>query len=284
MRNFWLLLSVALTVGCGGPVVPQQSEAEPGSPAESPPAAATGGQPKEVVNTIGMKLLLIPAGTFTMGSPASEKYRYDNETQHQLTLTKPFYMGRTEVTQGQWKKVIGTETWKGAGYVQEGDDYPAVYVSWDDAVEFCKKLSAMEGKVYRLPTEAEWEYACRGGTKTAFSFGNDEAELSKYAWWGGLFGNGNARDEKYPHRVAQKLPNPYGLHDMHGNVHEWCSDWKDVYPSTPLTDPRGPDAGSFRVLRGGSWLSAPRKVRCAVRNDDTPEYRYSIYGFRLVLE
>jgi formylglycine-generating enzyme required for sulfatase activity len=101
-------------------------------------------------------------------------------------------MGRTEVTQGQWKKVMGTEPWKGKEYVQEGDDYPAVYVSWDDAVEFCKKLSAMEGKVYRLPTEAEWEYACRGGTKTAFSFGDDEAELSKYAWWGGIVGNGNA--------------------------------------------------------------------------------------------
>ncbi|MFM8726467.1 MAG: formylglycine-generating enzyme family protein, partial [Planctomycetaceae bacterium] len=121
MRNFWPLLCVALTVGCAGTVVAQQIETQPGSPAkEQSPAAATGGQPKEVVNTIGMKLLLIPAGTFTMGSPASEKDRNDDETQHQVTLTKPFHMGRTEVTQGQWKKVIGTETWKGAGYVQEG--------------------------------------------------------------------------------------------------------------------------------------------------------------------
>ncbi|MFM7925419.1 MAG: formylglycine-generating enzyme family protein, partial [Planctomycetaceae bacterium] len=194
MRNFWLLLSVALTVGCGGTVVAQQVEAQPGSPAEPPAAAADADQRKEVVNTIGMKLLLIPAGTFLMGSPASEKDRDDDETQHQVTLTKPFYMGRTEVTQGQLKEVLGTEPWKGKSFVQEGDDYPAVDVDWDDAVEFCKKLSAMEGKVYRLPTEAEWEYACRGGTKTAFSFGDDEAELGKYAWFDG---NAWDIDEKY---------------------------------------------------------------------------------------
>jgi len=282
MRNFWPLLSVALTVGCAGPVVEQQVDSQQGSPAEEqPPEAATGGQPKEVVNTIGMKLVLIPAGTFTMGSPASEKGRSDDENQHPVTLTKPFYMGRTEVTQGQWKKVMGTEPWKGKEYVREGDDYPAVYVSWDDAVEFCKKLSAMEGKVYRLPTEAEWEYACRGGTKTAFSFGNDDAELGKYAWF---YGNAWDIDEKYPHRVAQKLPNPFGLHDMHGNVWEWCSDWYADYPSTPLTDPRGPDSGSFRVLRGGSWSNGPFYVRCAFRNLYTPESRTRYDGFRLVLE
>ncbi|MFM7865341.1 MAG: formylglycine-generating enzyme family protein, partial [Planctomycetaceae bacterium] len=254
MRFFLLLLSVALTIGCAGTVVAQQSEAEPGSPAkEQSPEVATGGQPKEVVNTIGMKLLLIPAGTFTMGSPEGEEGRQGNETQHQVTLTKPFSMGRTEVTQGQWKKVMGTEPWKSEDYVPEGDDYPAVYVSWGDAVEFCKKLITTDCKVYRLPTEAEWEYACRGGTKTAFSFGDDEAELSKYAWWGGIVGNGNAKDEQYAHRVAQKLPNPFGLYDMHGNVLEWCSDWNGDYPSTPLTDPRGPDSGSSRVARGGSW-------------------------------
>jgi formylglycine-generating enzyme required for sulfatase activity len=179
---------------------------------------------------------------------------------------------------------MGTEPWKGEDYVQEGDDYPAVYVSWDDAVEFCKKLSAMEGKVYRLPTEAEWEYACRGGTKTAFSFGNDEAELSKYAWWGGYFGAGNASNEQYAHRVAQKLPNPYGLLDMHGNVWEWCSDWYADYRSTPLTDPRGPSSGSSRVLRGGSWNFGPYVVRCASRYFDAPDDRNNGCGFRLVLE
>jgi len=281
MRNFWPLLSVALTVGCAGPVVEQQVDSQQGSPAEEqPPEAATCGQPKEVVNTIGMKLVLIPAGTFTMGSPASEKGRSDDENQHQVTLTKPFYMGRTEVTQGQWKKVMGTEPWKGTEYVREGDDYPAVYVSWDDAVEFCKKLSAMEGTGYRLPTEAEWEYACRGGTKTAFSFGNDEADLGKYAWYDG---NAWKVKEKYSHRVAQKLANPFGLHDLHGNNYEWCRDWYGDYPSAPLTDPRGPDAGSSRVLRGGSCYSEPSFHRSANRSSRTPEFRCHFYGFRLVL-
>jgi sulfatase modifying factor 1 len=282
MRIFSLLLPFALSVGCGGTVVAQQVETQFFAPGkEQTSAAVTGGQPKDVVNSIGITLLLISAGTFTMGSPASEKDRDDDETQHQVTLSKPFYMGRTEVTQGQWKKVMGTEPWKGEDYVQEGDDYPAVYISWDDAVAFCKKLSAQEGKTYRLPTEAEWEYACRGGTKTAFSFGDDEADLEKYAWF-----DGNAWDinEKYAHRAAQKQPNPFGLHDMHGNVWEWCSDWHGDYPSSPLTVPQGPDSVSFRVLRGGSWVGGPNLVRCALRNSITPEYRVFNYGFRLVLE
>ena len=236
---------------------------------------------KTIENSIGMKFVPIPAGTFTMGSPAAEKDRYDDETQHQVTLTKSFYMGRTEVTQGQWKKVMGTEPWKGQDYVQEGDDYPAVYISWDDAVEFCKKLSAMENRVYRLPTEAEWEYACRGGTKTAFSFGDDEADLSKYAWFDG---NAYYVDEKYAHQVGQKLPNAFGLHDMHGNVWEWCSDWYSEYPSGPLTDPQGPNTGSSRVLRGGSWNDEPGIVRCADRGFNSPGGRNSYDGFRLLLE
>jgi len=236
---------------------------------------------KTIENSIGIEFVPIPAGTFTMGSPAAEKDRDDDETQHQVTLTKSFYMGRTEVTQGQWKKVMGTEPWKGQDYVQEGDDYPAVYISWDDAVEFCKKLSAMENRVYRLPTEAEWEYACRGGTKTAFSFGDDEADLSKYAWFDG---NAYYVDEKYAHQVGQKLPNAFGLYDMHGNVCEWCSDWYSEYPSGPLTDPQGPNTGSSRVLRGGSWYVGPGFVRCADRCFNSPGRRNSYYGFRLLLE
>ena len=236
---------------------------------------------KTIENSIGMKFVPIPAGTFTMGSPAAEKGRFDNETQHQVTLTKSFYMGRTEVTQGQWKKVMGTEPWKGQDYVQEGDDYPAVYISWDDAVEFCKKLSAKENRVYRLPTEAEWEYACRGGTKTAFSFGDDEGELSKYAWFDF---NADSIGEDYAHQVAQKLPNAFGLHDMHGNVYEWCSDWYSEYPSGPLTDPQGPNTGSSRVLRGGSWRFVPLFVRCAFRSYNSPFRRSGSNGFRLLLE
>ena len=239
---------------------------------------------KEVTNSVGMKLVQIPAGTFMMGSPTGEKDRFDDETQHQVTLSKPFSMGRTEVTQGQWKKVMGTEPWKGMQYVQEGDDYPATYISWNDAVEFCKKLSILEGKTYRLPTEAEWEYACRGGTKTAFSFGDNEAELGKYAWFRG---NAWDIDEKYAHRVAQKQANPFGLYDMHGNVWEWCSDYDGYgdYPSGLRTDPEGPRSGSSRVVRGGSWYFGPYHVRSAYRNNSTPEDRYYFgLGFRLVLE
>jgi formylglycine-generating enzyme required for sulfatase activity len=156
-----------------------------------------------------------------------------------------------------------------------------VYVRWADAVAFCKKLSDMEGKAYRLPTEAEWEYACRGGTKTAFSFGDDEADLGKYAWFDG---NADLVNEEYAHRVAQKLPDPFGLHDMHANVWEWCSDWYDDYPFTPLRDPQGPDSGAFRMLRGRSSRLEPDYVRCAYRFYNSPEDRFDDYGFRLVLE
>lgn len=139
----------------------------------------------------------------------------------------------------------------------------------------------MEGKTYRLPTEAEWKYACRGGTKTAFSFGDDEAELGKYAWF-----DGNAWDigEKYAHRVAQKQANPFGLYDMHGNVWEWCSDWYGEYPSGLRTDLEGPRSGSSRVVRGGSWPYGPDIVRSAFRYDFTPVSRNNVSGFRLVLE
>ncbi|MFM7866463.1 MAG: formylglycine-generating enzyme family protein, partial [Planctomycetaceae bacterium] len=188
------------------------------------------------------------------------------------------------VTAGQFRQ-FDPEFKKSDPKSKPADDDAVIGVTWERAVAFCEWLSKKEGKPYRLPTEAEWEYACRGGTKTAFSFGNDEAELSKYAWWGGgIVGNGNAKDEQYAHRVAQKLPNPFGLHDMHGNVYEWCSDWYGDYPSTPLTDPRGPGSGSFRVLRGGSWNSVPYRVRCAGRSYGTPESRNSYFGFRLVLE
>jgi sulfatase modifying factor 1 len=232
-------------------------------------------------NSIGQTFTLIQSGTFLMGSPASEKGSYTNETQHQVTLTKSFFMGTTVVTQGQWKKVMGTEPWKGEAYVQEGDDYPAVYVSWHDAVKFCEKLSDMEGETYRLPTEAEWEYACRAGSKTAFSFRDDKQELDQYAWF---CENAWDIDEKYAHRVSQKLPNAWGLYDMHGNVWEWCHDWYGDYSSTPLTDPQGPSSGSSRVLRGGSWYFVPLYVRCAFRRSDTPGSRYYDDGFRLVLE
>jgi len=272
------------SVGRAGAVETQQVAAQADLPTkESAPAAANAGEYKEVVNTIGVQLLLIPAGTFNSGSPASEKDRMDDETQHQVTLTKPFYMGRTELTQGQWKKVMGTEPWKGKSFVKEGDDYPAVDVSWGDSVEFCKKLSAMEGKVFRLPTEAEWEYACRAGTKTAYSFGNQSTALSDYAWWGGLIGDGNAKGEEYAHEVGTRKPNAWGLHDLHGNVYEWCRDWYGDYPTHSVRDPIGPSAGTFRCYRGGSRIYGSRRARSAIRGAMTPEMKGDYLGFRPVL-
>ena len=150
-------------------------------PGLTPPQPST---PADITNSIGMKLKLIPAGEFMMGSPASEKgHESDEAPRHKVRITKAYYMGVTEVTQGQWFAVMKTKPWEGKEYVQEGEDYPAVYVSWDDAIEYCRKLSAMEGKSYRLPTEAEWEYACRGGKSTAYSFGSDASGLKNFAWF-----------------------------------------------------------------------------------------------------
>jgi sulfatase modifying factor 1 len=237
-----------------------------------------------ITNTIGMKLNKIPAGTFTMGSPEGEEGRSDHETQHPVTISKAFYMQTTEVTQGQWKAVMGTEPWKGIQYVKEGPNYPASYVSWDDAVAFCKKLSEREGKTYRLPTEAEWEYACRGGTETRWSFGDDEKVLGGYAWY-----NKNAWGirEKYAHQVELKKPNAFGLYDMHGNVYEWCHDYyeADYYKQSPEKDPTGPTSGSSRVLRGGSWdFGGARYARSANRVRYDADRRDNRNGFRLVRE
>ena len=234
-----------------------------------------------ITNSFGMTLNKIPAGTFMMGSPEGQEGRKDNETQHPVTISKAFYMQTTEVTQGQWKEVMGTEPWKVQSFVKEGPDYAATYVSWDDAVAYCKKLSDKEGKTYRLPTEAEWEYACRAGTETAWSFGDDEKVLGDYAWYKE---NAWDFDEKYAHQVGLKIPNAFGLYDMHGNVYEWCHDYYEevYYKQSPEQDPQGPASGSFRVLRGGSWGVSSRFTRSAYRNRLDADYRDNRYGFRLV--
>ena len=233
-----------------------------------------------LTNRIGMDLKLIPAGEFTMGSSASEEGRDDDEYQHRVRLTQSFYLQTTEVTQGQWKSVMGTEPWKGQEYVKEGDDYAATYVSHEDAIDFCRKLSAREGGTYRLPTEAEWEYACRGGTQTMYSFGASAGQLGEYAWFAE---NAEKVGEEYAHRVGQKVANGFGLYDMHGNVYEWCSDWYDAeyYKSSPGVDLGGASSGSFRVLRGGSWGYAAGFCRSAFRYGNSPSYRYSGLGFRV---
>ncbi|MBL7188175.1 MAG: formylglycine-generating enzyme family protein [Phycisphaerae bacterium] len=234
-------------------------------------------QGKVITNSIGMKLVYIPAGSFMMGSPSTEEGRFPSEgPQHEVGISKVFLLSQTEVTQGQYESVMDAQPWSGRKNVQESANNPAANVSWDDAVEFCRKLSQQTGEKYRLPTEAEWEYACRAGTDTAYSFGDDEKDLAKYAWF-----RGNSDNQTQP--VGQKAPNKWGLYDVHGNVCEWCSDWHaaDYYSKSPESNPQGPDEGSYRVLRGGGWDNPPQSCRSAYRHWGTPSYRSYGLGFRV---
>ncbi len=226
-------------------------------------------------------LVDIPAGSFTMGSPENEADRGDDENQVQVRITKPFRMARTVVTQGQWREVMGTEPWRyeSLNKNQCGNDFPAVYVSWDDAMLFCQTLTGLERETgrltaaqsYRLPTEAEWEYACRAGTTTTYSFGDDPDLLDDYGWY----------NENSLRTVAEKKPNSWGLFDMHGNVFEWCADWYDAILAGG-DDPVGPFAGSNRVLRGGDWRNDASNCRSACRAR-VPWSRFAGLGFRVVV-
>ena len=220
-------------------------------------------QPETITNSIGMPLKLLLSGNFTMG---------DGSNAHKVTLTQPFMLGVHEVTQAQYEQVMGSNPSK-----FRGPQNPVETVSWNDALDFCQKLSALPeelkaGRVYRLPTEAEWEYACRAGTTTKYSFGDDESQLGEYAWF-----VGNAGRETRP--VGLKQPNAWGLYDMHGNVWEWCADWYGGYPSGYVTDPTGPQSGSYRVIRGGSWGTYFRPP--ASRDWDGPYRSYDDLGFRV---
>jgi formylglycine-generating enzyme required for sulfatase activity len=234
-----------------------------------------------LTNSLGMRLVLVPAGEFTMGSPADDEYSYaDDRPQHRVRITKAFYLGVCEVTQGQYEAVMGSRPWSGQQCVKEGADYPASYVNWEDAVAFCEKLSAKEGRTYRLPTEAEWEYACRAGSTTRFFFGNDPSAFGNHAWYDE---NAWHAGEKYAHAVGRKKPNGWGLYDMHGNVWEWCSDWWDqgYYRQSAVDDPTGPSSGECRVLRGGSWRHRARGSRSANRLMWRPVFQGRDFGFRV---
>ncbi len=257
-----------------------------------PPALA-----KEIKNTLGMKLILIREGAFLMGSAETEEGRElldkGNEFQHKVKITKPFYLGKYEVTKaefGAFVKATGykTEAEKdGAQFtwrypnLKQTDRHPVVYVSWNDAVAFCTWLSEKEtkdGRTYRLPTEAEWEYACRAGTTTRFHSGDDEASLKQVAQY---WRNGPLATRP----VGELQGNAWGLHDLHGNVWEWCQDWyaKDYYKHSPREDPQGPATGETRVFRGGFWGSGPLGCRAALRLHNTPSFRFHTLGFRVVL-
>jgi formylglycine-generating enzyme required for sulfatase activity len=239
--------------------------------------------PKEITNSIGMKLVLIPKGTFMMGSPKSEEGRQKDETQHEVTISKDYYLGVHEVTQAQYETVMGKNPshFQGAIVGNENADLPVENVSWDDAVEFCKKLSDLPeekkaGRVYRLPTEAQWENACRAGSKTAYLFDDEEGLLPEYGWF-------NRNSSRRTHTVVLLEPNAWGLYDMHGNVWEWCSDWYGAYPNGAVSDPVGPRKGSFRVLRGGCWIVEAPFCQSALRRCNFPSGSGSYYGFRVAL-
>lgn len=229
------------------------------------------------VNQTKLEMIWVKPGTFMMGSNFSEAGREEDEGQHQVTLTKGFYLSKNEVTQGQWQSVMG----ENPSYFK-GTDRPVENVSWNDTVEYCKKLTEVEkkaglvteGMAYQLPTEAQWEYACRAGTNTAYS-------------WGKSIGSSNAN---YAENIEETTPvgkypaNPWGFHDMHGNVYEWCTDWAAKYPSHPVTNPIGPASGTDRIFRGGSWYNKDIYLRSALRNYDSPSYSTNGIGFRVVFQ
>ncbi len=221
------------------------------------------------VGNLEMKMVWCPPGTFMMGSPEDEPERRDGEIRRRVELTEGFWMAQTEVTQAQWRAVMGSLPEKLTDARFLGDDKPVIYVSWDDVQTFLNKLNE-GGDSFRLPTEAEWEYACRAGTTGAYA-----GDLGQMAWY-----RDNAKGET--HEVARKQPNSWGLYDMHGNVYEWCADWYGGYAPGPVTDPRGLDTGGRRVLRGGSWIDDGSRVRSARRNHSGPVNRYGFIGFRPV--
>jgi formylglycine-generating enzyme required for sulfatase activity len=247
------------------------------------------------VNSIGMTLLPIPAGEFEMGSLAKASYEMDELPQHKVVISRPFYLGMYPVTQGEYFKVMN----KQPSFFSGDDRLPVETVSWFDAVEFCNAQSAIEGlpsfyrikaKVvdvpdwssagYRLPTEAEWEYACRAGTTTRYSCGDKQKLLKEYAWF-----RSNAKQKTHP--VGELKPNAFGLHDMHGNVFEWCWDSFDFnsnyYSRSPVEDPRGPEQSSARMSRGGSFLHPGHSLRSACRCLSSPDSTGKLSGFRVSL-
>jgi formylglycine-generating enzyme required for sulfatase activity len=252
-------------------------------------AAPAAGQ--AFTNSIGMAFVPISAGSFQMGAADGERGAGPNEKpRHRVTITKPFLLGKFEVTQEQWQAVMGSSPFTldrsnpyynlpGMAARITKPSHPAT-VSWNDAQEFLSRLNQKEGhQRYRLPTEAEWEYAARAGTTTAYSFGDDVALLGRHAWHGEDFATGGS------HPVGQKPPNAWGLHDVHGNAWEWVQDRyaDDFYAASPVNDPTGPSNGSGRVVRGGSWHVTSGGWRSAFRKQYEPDYRGISIGFRVAM-
>lgn len=244
-----------------------------------------------ISNSIGMMLMPINPGKFRMGSPAGEPGRGNDEKQHDVVISIGFHMGAHEVTQGQFAQVMegdnpsffrGLELRKRLGQETSSDQYPVESVTWFDAVKFCERLTSLPaekaaGRIYRLPTEAEWEYACRAGSNTRFFFGEDESDLRFHGWV-------RANSDGRTHPVGLKKPNAWGMYDMYGNVWEWCSDWyAPALPSDETKDPAGPGAGRLKIIRGGDWGDEPLYCRSAERDSIQPTHTGNDRGFRVVM-
>ena len=285
-----MILMVFVTV-----IVSQQSSIS----GETNVSPSAGDQGEKLTNNLGMTFVYISPGTFTMGSGSKDYGKRiggkgpskgylpedpDLEKEHRVTLTKGFYMQTTEATQGQWKVLMGSSP---SVFKDCGDNCPVEKVSWNDVQAFIKKLNQQEGTdKYRLPTEAEWEYAARARTTTPFSTGECiSADQAHYDTRSVYPGCPKRRGTKSTSTVAVAgfAPNPWGLYDMHGNVYEWCQDWFEApYPAGPVTDPTGPSSSLDRVFRGGSWSDIPRYLRSASRGSNSPDHRMDNLGFRLV--
>ena len=241
---------------------------------------------KTMTNSIAMEFVLIPGGTFKMGSPQDESNRGRNEIEHQVTISKAFYMQTTEVTVKQWRAVMGKRFF----FKKKGTDHmPVVKVSWQDCIDFIEKLNALNEGVYRLPTEAEWEYACRAGSISAYAWGKtidcNNAMYANNTLKTDLcvsFAESKGLPTDQPAPVKSYQPNVWGLYDMGGNVWEWCQDWDGPYGKDAVVDPKGSSSGSDRVRRGGSWYGPGARCRCANRNLSHPGNRYQTTGFRLI--
>ena len=243
---------------------------------------------EDLGNGVELELVWIPPGEFMMGCVPPEAH-FEGPV-HKVNITKGFWMGKYEVTQAQWNVIIGANPshFKNGknGAPQDTSNYPVEDVSWYNCQEFLKKLSQKTGKTYRFPTEAEWEYACRSGTTTAFHYGDSLNSLQanfngNYPYNDTLIGP----HMKKTTEVGYYRPNAWGLYDMHGNVLEWCHDWdaRDYYKSSPMNDPQGPSSGENRVIRSGSWTNWAKTCRSASRNSGKPEFSYNYYGLRVVM-
>ena len=280
---------------CHGQAAPSQQEVPSWAKVSKEQIASAKklGVPVAFSNPIGMKFVLAPPGEFMMGSPEDEQDRYPVEgPQHKVTFAKPFYISVHQTTQGNWKTVMGNTPWDGKRQSKNNPGNAVNHVNWDDAMSFCAKLGEKDGGSYRLPTEAEWEYACRAGTTTRFSYGDDldPEKLKEYAWFIGNIWDRNPKSERYVHKVGLKKPNPWGLYDMHGNVWEMTMDvMRDNYEGAPTdgsawmgdgteTGEQGPN----HPLRGGGLRSTDVRCRSASRYPRPQKLEGCYYiGFRV---